>query len=27
VSMNTRHFPPGAAYAGFIFVTPHDILG
>jgi len=27
VSMNTRHFPPGAAYAGFVFVTPHDLLG
>ena len=26
VSMNTRHFPPGAAYAGFVFVTPHDLL-
>ena len=26
VSMNTRHFPPGATYAGFIFVTPHDLL-
>jgi hypothetical protein len=27
VSMNTKHFPPGATYAGFIFVTPHQLLG
>jgi len=26
VSMNTRHFPPGATYAGFVFTTPHDLL-
>ena len=26
VSMNTKHFPPGAAYAGFMFVTPHQLL-
>jgi predicted nucleic acid-binding protein len=26
VSMNTKHFPPGATYAGFMFVTPHDLL-
>jgi predicted nucleic acid-binding protein len=26
VSVNTRHFPPGATYAGFVFVTPHDLL-
>ena len=26
VSMNTKHFPPGATYAGFKFVTPHQLL-
>jgi predicted nucleic acid-binding protein len=26
VSMNTKHFPPGATYAGFTFTTPHDLL-
>jgi predicted nucleic acid-binding protein len=26
VSVNTRHFPPGATYAGFVFVTPHYLL-
>jgi len=26
VSANTRHFPPGATYAGFVFTTPHDLL-
>lgn len=26
VSMNTKHFPPGATYAGFVFTTPHDLL-
>lgn len=26
VSMNTKHFPPGATHAGFIFATPHDLL-
>jgi predicted nucleic acid-binding protein len=26
VSMNTKHFPPGATYAGFIFTTQHHLL-
>src|ERR1035437_7797818 len=26
VSMNTKHFPPGATYAGFIFTTPYHLL-